>query len=141
MRRPARAIAPLLLIGTAVATASAQGAFAQRTEVSVLVGGLANVDACTSIASVTGLNPRGDNYLSVRAQPSRSGRELDRLGPGSQVWVCDEFPGGGWTGIVYAPQDSDVNCGVSSPVSPRVPYEGPCAAGWVASRYLRVAAG
>ena len=82
----------------------------------------------------------GDNYLAVRARPSRVAPELDRLTTGRQVWICDRDAVPGWTGIVYA-AEPEQECNVGSPVpSPRA-YGGPCRQGWVASRYLNVIAG
>jgi hypothetical protein len=96
------------------------------------------LDGCTPYSQITGLNPRGDNYVSVRAGPSAGTRELDRLGPGRRVWICDEMPG--WAGIVYGPYGS-TRCNVERPV-PRVrPYRGPCRSGWVSSRYITPIAG
>ncbi len=100
----------------------------------------ADMDACLSLAEVRGLSRTGDNYLAVRARPSRVAPELDRLTTGRQVWVCDADAVPGWTGIVYA-AEPDHDCDVGSPVpSPRA-YGGPCREGWVASRYLTVIAG
>ena len=96
------------------------------------------LDGCTPYSEIRGLNPRGDNFVSVRAAPTTRARELDRLGPGRRVWICEEAPG--WAGIVYGPRGS-VACNVESPV-PRVrPYRGPCRSGWVASRYVTPIAG
>ena len=101
----------------------------------VMVGGEAGLDACAGSGFVTGLNPAGDNYLSVRAAPARDARELDRLGPRTQVWLCDEA--GSWLGVVYGDED----CGVSSPIARRQPYGGPCRSGWVFERYIFLGAG
>src|SRR5688572_21145707 len=61
-----------------------------------------DMDACGGVAEVRGLAREGDNFLSVRARPSRVAPALDRLGTGRQVWICDEDAVTGWTGIVYA---------------------------------------
>jgi hypothetical protein len=96
------------------------------------------LDGCTPYSEITGLNPRGDNFVSVRAAPSVRATELDRLGPGRKVWICEEV--GGWAGIVYGPRAS-TGCNVESPL-PRVrPYRGPCRSGWVSSRYVTPIAG
>jgi hypothetical protein len=96
------------------------------------------LDGCTPYSEISGLNPRGDNFVSVRAAPTTVGRELDRLGPGRKVWICEEVSG--WAGIVYGPRDS-TGCNVESPL-PRVrAYRGPCRSGWVASRYVTPIAG
>lgn len=98
----------------------------------------ADLDACLSLAEVQGLDPNGDNFLTVRAAPVREARSLDRLGPGQQVWVCEEASG--WSGIVYATRRNG-DCHVGSPVPRPRPYAGPCRQGWVASRYLVTIAG
>jgi hypothetical protein len=96
------------------------------------------LDGCTPYSEISGLNPRGDNFVSVRAAPTTAGRELDRLGPGRKVWICEEA--GGWAGIVYGPRAS-TGCNVETPI-PRVrAYRGPCRSGWVSSRYVTPIAG
>ncbi len=99
-----------------------------------------DMDACLSVAEVRGLNRQGDNFLSVRARPSRVATALDRLGSGRQVWICDGDAAPGWTGIVYAAEPGQ-ECNVGSPVPTPRPYAGPCRQGWVAARYLLVIAG
>ena len=95
------------------------------------------LDGCTPYSEIRGLNPRGDNFVSVRAAPTVRARELDRLGPG-RVWICEEVSG--WAGIVYGPRGS-TGCNVESPL-PRVrAYRGPCRSGWVSSRYVTPIAG
>lgn len=100
-----------------------------------------DLDACLSIGQVTGLNPRGDNFLAVRFEPSRKARVNDRLGPGRQVWICEEA--GEWLGVVYDrfAAEGPGDCGLASPVANARPYAGPCRWGWVNSRYIRVIAG
>ncbi|WP_275230113.1 hypothetical protein [Novosphingobium album (ex Liu et al. 2023)] len=107
----------------------------------VRIGGAAELDACGSLARVARLKRGGENFLSVRARPSPRARELDRLGPGRLVWICDAAMDGAWTGIVYAPAAGDADCGVGSPVPHRRAYAGTCASGWVASRFLEGVAG
>ncbi len=99
-----------------------------------------DLDACLSQGEVAGLDPKGDNYLTVRAGPGRDARPLDRLGPGRPVNVCEAL--GGWLGIVYgAGSRLDEDCGTGSPVPRPRPYAGPCRSGWVAARYVRIVAG
>ncbi len=100
-----------------------------------------DLDACLSVGQVSGLDPRGDNFLAVRAEPSAQGREKDRLGPGRWIWLCDEA--GDWLGVVYSadPDDKPGDCEVGSPVASVRPYAGPCRSGWVHSRYVEVIAG
>ena len=100
-----------------------------------------DLDACLSIGQVTGLNPRGDNFLAVRFQPTTKARVNDRLGPGRQVWICEQA--GEWLGVVYDrfAAEGPGDCGVASPVPAARPYDGACRWGWVNSRYVTVIAG
>ncbi len=100
----------------------------------------ADMDACLSLAEVRGLDRNGDNFLAVRARPSRVAPALDRLTTGRQVWICDGDAVPGWSGIVYAAEPGQ-ECNVGSPVQTPRAYGGPCRQGWVASRYLTVIAG
>ena len=128
----------LLTASIAASAAQGQGQAGQRP---VRVGLAGNdLDACLSLAEVRGLDRNGDNFLTVRATPTRAGRVLDRLGPNRQVWICDGDAVPGWTGIVYADRPG-VACNVGSPVPSIRPYQGPCRTGWVFSRYLFVVAG
>lgn len=130
--------ASLLLVAAAAALIGS--APPTRPERPVMVGGMDDLDACLTVSKVTGLNPRGDNFLSLRSQPSSKGRELVRLRPEQQVWVCEETSGG-WTGVLVAPADGSLDCGVGTPIARRQAYAGPCQSGWVASRFLEVIAG
>ena len=100
-----------------------------------------DLDACLSVGQVTGLNPRGDNYLTVRAEPRPGAAEKDRIGPGREVWLCDAA--GEWLGVVYGSdrEQGAGACKVGSPVASVRPYPGPCRWGWVHSRYIKVIAG
>jgi hypothetical protein len=131
-----RFVVPLVLMSIAAA------ASAQRTEQVPRIG-LAgdDLDACLSVGKVTGLNPRGDNFLTVRAEPNAQARAKDRLGPGRWVWLCDEA--GEWLGVVYSsdPTEKPGDCGVGTPADRVRPYDGPCRSGWVHSRFVEVVAG
>ncbi len=106
----------------------------------VMVGGETDFDACGAYGKVTGLNPNGDNFLAVRSRPSTSGAEMDRLGPGAGVFMCDDR--NGWIGVVYPPKsDPNLSCGVGSPIANRQPYQGPCNSGWVFGKYITLIAG
>ena len=93
-------------------------------------------DACGT-GRVAGLNPNGDNYLAVREGPGTDDAELDRIGPGTAVSICDSSDG--WIGIVYGGD----GCVGGSPeaVTQNGPYEGPCRSGWVSERYIEFLAG
>lgn len=100
-------------------------------------------DACSTLGRVAGLNPRGDNFLAVRAIPSTAGAMIAKLKPGHIVWMCDQTNDGAWHGVVFQPDDGGegyADCGVSSP-APYGRYRGPCRSGWVSSRYIELLAG
>ncbi len=112
---------------------------ASMAQVAVPVGGDATADACATLGEVTGLNPRGDGYLSVRDGPdARRYRETDRLRAGRPVMICAER--GAWLGVVY-PRAGGGDCGVASPLPRATAYRGPCRSGWVHRRYIEVVAG
>ena len=98
-------------------------------------------DACAGYGRVTRLNPNGDNYLSVRSAPSGGAEEIDRLGPGVGVSMCQQV--GDWLGVVYDNEGGEepVNCGTGSPVASVRNYEGPCSSGWVNEDFIKLVAG
>ncbi|HEX7750979.1 MAG TPA: hypothetical protein VF440_01110 [Novosphingobium sp.] len=116
------------------------GAAPPAPEVPVIIGRYADLDACSTVVRVAGLDPRGDNYLSLRSRPSPKARELARLRPGQWLIACDDRGGGQWLGVLYDPTGK-ADCGTGSPVARRQPYRGPCASGWVARRFTEVIAG
>ena len=127
---------PLVMLALAAGTAGAS----PPLEEPVMIGGNPDIDACPSMAQVTGLGPGGNSFLAVRSRPAVEGRALAHLGPDRLVWVCGESADGQWTAIVFAPAGATMDCGVGTP-SRRKPYAGPCESGWVASRYLVIVAG
>jgi hypothetical protein len=127
-----------LLILAVLAGAAAPPAPSERPVRVGLAGD--DLDACLSDGDVTGLDPRGDKFLALRAAPDARAPILARLRPGQRVHVCEEE--GGWFGIVYSPDPAiPPGCGVASPVPHPQPYSGPCASGWVAARYVTIFAG
>ena len=97
-------------------------------------------DACAGYGVVTNLNPRGDNYLSVRAAPNGNAEEIDRLGPNKGVSMCQQV--GNWIGVVYAEEGEGIDrCGTGSPVSSVRVYEGPCKSGWINENFVELVAG
>jgi hypothetical protein len=123
-----------LLLGLSLTTPWAEGAGRGGAAVPVLVGGEVELDACGSVGIVSGLRGGQGNFISVRRGPGRSFREVGRLRPGDRVWMCDAREA--WVGVVFGR-----GCGVAAPRAQRKPYNGPCASGWVAERYLRLEAG
>ena len=97
-------------------------------------------DACGSYGVITGLNPDGDNFLSVRAAPTSDAEELDRLTSGTGVSMCEQADG--WIGIVYEASGAEgTGCGTGSPVPDVRDYDGPCRSGWVSQRFVELIAG
>jgi hypothetical protein len=125
----------------AVLGAAAQAAAPVIPEVPVMVGGDSEQDACGGAYQVVHLNPRGDNFVSLRSRPSTTGRELARLRSGQMGFLCDSSPDHQWEGVVYAPPGSDMDCGIGTPITRKRPYRGPCTSGWVSSRFLELVAG
>ena len=79
---------------------------------------------------------RGASYERQRVVHSdATGNELDRLGPNTNVFMCDQR--GRWIGIVYGGN----SCGVGSPIADRQAYRGPCKSGWVFDKYIELFAG
>lgn len=83
-----------------------------------------------------------DGTLAVRAAPYEQASEIASLGAGAEFFICSRTNDQRWFGIVY---DEDgratERCGVSAPLSARRNYQGPCAAGWVASASVRLVSG
>lgn len=113
------------------------GARAQQARVPVMYGAEPGLDACGGLGRVKGLKRGGDNFLSVRAGPGASHREIDRLRNGRSVWFCDG--NGDWIGIVYGTAGQE--CKVGSPVARKMPYPGPCRSGWVHRAFVELMAG
>lgn len=131
---PHRLTLPALI---ALGLAASPAALAQEA-IPVQVGGEPTLDACGGYGAVTGLDPQGDNFLSVRAGPGTRHARIDRLGPDRPLWLCDRK--GNWIGVVYA-TEPDQDCRVSAPQATRAPYDGPCKSGWVYEKYVTQLAG
>jgi hypothetical protein len=127
------AVAAAALAVLFCATAQAQQA---KLDVPIMVGGT-QLDACGSIAEVKGLDPAGDNFLSVRSGPGATYREIDRLKTKDLI-IC------GGKGIWYAaiyPWSNKSDCKVGTPWPKRAPYTGPCKSGWIHSKFVEIIAG
>jgi hypothetical protein len=129
----AAALPLALLSSLAIAGAALAGALA----VPVIVGKVAEYDACMSSGAVKGLDPHGDGFLAVRAGPGSQYQMIDKLLEGQNVFVCDER--GQWLGVVYTRGNQD--CGVTSALNKPTPYPGPCLAGWVNRNFINITAG
>lgn len=119
------------VMGTAMSARAGDG-------VPVMVGGEPGLDACSSVAVVTGLKATGDGFLAVRAGPAVAYPMLAKLHNGHQVFMCQEQ--NGWIGIVYTPGGA-LDCEVASTIPKRQAYRGRCASGWVHSSFLKLVAG
>lgn len=137
---PGSAARLILLAAAAVGGIGAAAPF-PAPDVPVKVGGYDDLDACLSVVEVTGLDPKGDNFLSLRSRPSAQSRELARLQPGQWLTSCDQSADGKWTGVVYHPTDKQADCATGTPIAKRQSYGGPCASGWVATKFVKVIAG
>jgi len=101
-----------------------------RVDVAIMAGGV-----CLS-GEVVGLDPNGDNFLSVRSGPGgQPYREIDRLFSSDAVRVCDRKAP--WFAVVYSTRKPQESCDIGSKGTRR-PYMGPCQYGWVHSRYIKV---
>jgi hypothetical protein len=56
-------------------------------------------DACNRFGKVRGLDPNGDNFLSVRTGPGTSYEEVDRIYNGNGVAICSQQ--GKWLRVKY----------------------------------------
>jgi hypothetical protein len=80
--------------------------------------------------------------IAVRAAPYDAAGEIDRLGPGSDFFICTRSQDEHWFGIVYDEGGHATDrCGVGGPIAARRDYLGPCAAGWVSSARIRLVSG
>jgi hypothetical protein len=109
--------------------------------VAVRVGELGpNFDACSAAGTTRHLKA-GDS-LPVRAAPFGSAAETGRIAPASRFFICTRSHDQKWFGVVYDEGGALAeSCGVSSPVTARREYPGPCRSGWVASAFVRLVAG
>lgn len=112
-------------------------AMAEGPQVGVTVGDTDH-DACSAFGVVDGLNPNGDNFLSVRSGPATRYAELDRLGPNQGVYICEWR--GKWLGVVYD-KSGEKDCGVARYIKEKKIYTGPCERGWVFGKYVRQVSG
>ena len=136
----------LLLVAVAVAFVSArreacaQGPSLEHTPrpaVPVTIGGDQYLDACAGKGVITGLDPRGDGFLAVKAGPGPRYKRVDKLFNGEQVYLCSDH--GKWFGVVYS--KTKQKCNVTTPWAKPLPYTGPCRSGWIHKSYVKITAG
>src|SRR5215470_18043832 len=78
-----------------------------RVDVAIMAGGV-----CLS-GEVVGLDPNGDNFLSVRSGPGgQPYREIDRLFSSDAVRVCDRKAP--WFAVVYSTRKPQESCDIGS---------------------------
>jgi hypothetical protein len=128
-----------LLLVLALASGSAVS-HADHSGRPVMIGAEADLDACTSVGVVAGLDPHGDGFLAVRSGPGSNYPLLEKIYEGQSVFICDTAAGDKWYGIVYS-RRNDADCGVASPVAHPQPYRGRCKSGWVSAHWIRMTAG
>ena len=109
--------------------------------VPVRIGELgANFDACG--AAGTTRNLAAEAALPVQAAPFESAEQVGQVASGTRFFVCSRSHDQRWLGIVYDPGgELAPTCGVSSPVTSRRNYDGPCRSGWVSSAFVKLIAG
>jgi len=98
------------------------------------------LDACGTIGAV---NRSGAAGLALRAAPFADARIVAQLADDQRVHVCTRSLDQRWLGVVVPPTPAQegaptVDCGVSSPVDRKQPYDGPCVSGWLASPYVQL---
>jgi hypothetical protein len=99
-----------------------------------------NFAACNSQGEVR--ERATDGQMPVRAAPFEQAQQKGRLGAGATFFICSRSLDQRWFGVVYeAGGKAGRGCGVSTPVSGRRDYAGPCDSGWVASPQVRLISG
>ncbi len=130
-------LAALIAMGLCCPPAAARKA--DVSEVPIVIGGSVSTAACPGGGDVVGLDPQGDDFLSVRSGPGgRDYSEVDRIHIGQHLKICDMS--GPWFAVVYDPGGPTGSCDVDRPWAVRQAYAGRCRQGWVYSRYVDVTA-
>jgi hypothetical protein len=109
--------------------------------VPVRIGELgASFEACGAAGTTRHLG--AGQPLPVRAAPFDTSPETGRVAAGAQFFICARSHDQRWMGIVYEDAGTlSPACGVSSPVTSRRDYDGPCRSGWVSSAFVKLIAG
>lgn len=134
----------LIVLASAVALAAPMASAHDAVDARPVMYGLdgPDFDGCGGWGRVKGLNPDGDNFLSVRAAPTTQSSRLDKLKQGHEIWFCDSAKNGEWVGIVYKGEGQDgFECATGPNLDKPRPYPGPCRSGWVHKRYVELLAG
>ena len=100
----------------------------------------ANFDACGTAGTTRHLEAGG--ALPVRLAPFEAAAETGRMAAGARFFICGRSHDQRWLGVVYSDAgELAAECGVSSPVTSRRDYAGPCRSGWVPSAFVKLIAG
>jgi hypothetical protein len=127
------------IVATAIAlTMAALPATAASRSLPVMITANEDSDACGN-GRVGGLNPRGDGFLAVKAEPGLAFDRIDRVGNGTEVYICGHYAD--WLAIVYSRTSRWTGCGVMQPWRKSRPYTGPCLSGWVHLNWIEHIAG
>lgn len=99
-----------------------------------------NFDACAAAGTTRHVDP--GKTLPVHAAPFDDAAETGAIAAGQRFFVCARSHNQKWLGVVYDESGTLAErCGVSSPVTARRDYAGPCRSGWVGSAFVRLVAG
>jgi hypothetical protein len=110
--------------------------------VPVRVGELGQGFAACNARGATRDRPADAAMVPVRGAPFDANHEIDRLAAGTEFFICSRTHDQRWFGIVYPRAGQTIeSCGVAAPAAGRGDYDGPCAAGWVASARVRLVSG
>lgn len=82
-----------------LALLAATPAFPQQLDVPITIPPADGQAGDCATSTVSGLNPNGDGFLSVRAGPGTEFRKIDELHNGDVVATCQKT--GPWHGVIY----------------------------------------
>jgi hypothetical protein len=109
--------------------------------VPVRIGELGASFAACGTAGTT-RNASAATPLAVKAAPFEAAAESGSVPDGARFFICTRSHDQRWLGVVYNDAGTlGEECGVSSPVTGRRAYDGPCRSGWVPSAFVRLIAG
>ncbi len=109
--------------------------------VPVRIGELgASFDACGTAGTTRNLQPGAT--LPARAAPFDTAAAAGAIPAGARFFICTRSHDQRWLGVVWNDLGTlGAECGVSSPVTSRRDYAGPCRSGWVPSAFVKLIAG
>jgi len=112
-----------------------------------VVGGLDIIENSATLAQVAGLKGGKGSFLSLRTGPGPTLKEIERLNEGRLlIPIMQGDPE--WYGVIVAPQGADsaeaiaaackFDAAAAAQMSEQTVYKGPCRAGWVARRWVKM---